>query len=715
MPIKPVQCEETNLATKILFILFVLAGGNYFLWRLTTLNENAWILSCLLLLAELYGVVTGLIHVMMTWRLTKRWAPDPRPGLSVDIFIPTYNEPVEIVRRTVAAAVAMDYPHVTWLLDDGNRQEMKVLAESLGARYLARGSSEDAKAGNLNFALQHASGQFVAIFDADHVPNKSFILRTLGYFEDEQVAFVQTPQDFYNTDSFQHRDNKKKGLVWTEQSLFFQVIQRGKDYWNAAFFCGSCAIARRSALEKIGGFATGTITEDLHTSIRLHKQGYRSVYHAQSLAFGIAPSTMEPFITQRIRWGQGAMQVWKKEGLLFAKGLTWAQRINYFASVITYFDGWQKGLLYFIPVITLLTGLMPVKAGFFELVIHLLPYIFLNYLLFEELARGYGQSLYIEQYNMSRYFAFALATLTLLTNKDLKFKVTDKEKLISSKKKFLLPQLIVFYLNVFAIPVGVLSFYYLGHLPQDALFICLFWAVVNVMLSRSVINFSLNKSRSKRVDHRFSIPHVALLNVSKDSSNLVMVTNVSSSGCKLVGNLSFTPKENDIFLMDVYMPHQTLPLKVCIKHVSFNESHHAYEMGCVLLKDDQQSHLLLEKYLYGSDHQWVLHNLSEQDLTPLQYLTSFFCKSYEKEIYSENDWGPIANQNGEVLGIFSPSKSRAKVLRVVLNDAPSEQMTTNIFLQNQLKQVTLRKLSSQRVENSSYPYYLCEYEEIANA
>ena len=411
-----------------LLILFALATLYYFTWRPTAVNQNAIWLSTLLLIAELYGVVMGAIHVWMTWRLTERDPGAPLKGVTVDIFIPTYNESVDTVRRTVAAAVAMELPHTTWLLDDGNRPAMAELAEQLGAKYLARTDRSHAKAGNLNHALAHATGDFVAIFDADHVPNKTFLKRTLGYFRDPEVAFVQTPQDFYNTDSFQHRERTKEGLVWTEQSLFFRVIQRGKDYWNAAFFCGSCAITRRSALDGIGGFATGTITEDLHTSIKLHKAGWKSIYHHESLAFGIAPATIEPFISQRIRWGQGAMQVWRQEGLLFAKGLTWPQRINYFASVSTYFDGWQKGILYFLPVYSLWTGQMPLNTSVPDLLIHWLPFIILNYVLFEEIARGYGRSIYVEQYNLARFYAFAWATLTLIWNRPLKFKVTNKER-----------------------------------------------------------------------------------------------------------------------------------------------------------------------------------------------------------------------------------------------------------------------------------------------
>lgn len=204
-----------------------------------------------------------------------------------------------------------------------------------------------------------ARARVIAVFDADHAPRRDFLTQTLGYFEDAAVAFVQTPQDYYNLDSYQHRGSGTSGRIWTEQALFFRVIQRGKDCWNAAFFCGSCAVVRRSALERIGGFATGTITEDLQTSIRLHAAGFRSIYHAQPLAFGLAPESIEPFITQRVRWGQGAMHVWRSEGIVGNSGLTWAQRLNYLASVLTYFDGWQKAVFYFAPVVVLMTGKLP--------------------------------------------------------------------------------------------------------------------------------------------------------------------------------------------------------------------------------------------------------------------------------------------------------------------------------------------------------------------
>ena len=149
--------------------------------------------------------------------------------------------------------------------------------------------------------------------------------------------------------------------MWTEQSLFFRVIQRGKDYWNAAFFCGSCAVVRRTRAGRHRRLRHRHRHRGPAHLDAAARQGLQSVYHAEPLAFGLAPESIEPFLDQRVRWGQGAMHVWRKEGILTHRGLSLAQRLNYLASVATYFDGWQKAIFYFAPVVVLLTGVMPMR------------------------------------------------------------------------------------------------------------------------------------------------------------------------------------------------------------------------------------------------------------------------------------------------------------------------------------------------------------------
>ena len=173
----------------------------------------------------------------------------PADGLKVDVFIPTYNEDLDIVEATMIGCGKITYPHTTYVLDDGNRPQVKELAAHLGCEYITRPTHEHAKAGNINYALQRTSGDFIVMLDADMVPQPGYLDRTLGYFEDEKLALIQLPQEFYNQDSIQHAS---KVTPWHEQSLFFRVIQPGKNHTNSSFWCGSPSIVRRKALDGCG-------------------------------------------------------------------------------------------------------------------------------------------------------------------------------------------------------------------------------------------------------------------------------------------------------------------------------------------------------------------------------------------------------------------------------------------------------------------------------
>ncbi|MFN3543945.1 MAG: glycosyltransferase [Thiobacillus sp.] len=607
--------ESLHPARQVVILLFIVVGFWYLNWRLDTFNEAHPVFSRVLYAAEVFGFFTALLNVFMTWRLTVRKATAPAEGLKVDVFIPTYNEDVEMVRRTALAARAMEYPHQTWILDDGNRPAMREMAAALGVRYLARADNVDAKAGNLNHALPHSDADFIATFDADHAPRRDFLLKTLGYFSDEKVAFVQTPQDFYNLDSFQNRTDTATRVAWSEQSLFFRVIQRGKDFWNAAFYCGSCAVIRRAALDRIGGFATGTVTEDLHTSLRLHKQGYRSVYHDESLAYGVAPAKIEPFLKQRIRWGVGAMNVWRKEGILFTSGLSLAQRINYLATVLAYFEGWQKAFFYFAPVYVLMAGAMPIAVDGGVFLLHFTPYLLLNFLAFEEISRGYGRSFLIEQYNMARFASFAWSTLGMLRVRK-RFGVTAKrlgER--SNTLPYLAPHLLVIALNATAIPVGILLFYSGGHLPADGMWANVFWASVNASLALLVVSFSRRRADNRRDEYRFRLPVAARL-----AGVLGTVDDLSPKG------LSFYGPVNDAMigkrmLVILYLPDGPLATELEVRsavHAERDGARYVRLIGgafpCLPLVEEQR----IEQFLYGNNMQWELNRFLEASLTPLQ-------------------------------------------------------------------------------------------------
>ena len=614
--------EPLGWFKSFLSVCFVLVGISYLVWRYGTLGPQLPVFSWALYLAECYGLAAAVLHIFMCWRLTVREAPPPAPGLSVDVFVPSYNEPTELVRRTLLAARNMDYPHQTWLLDDGNRPEMKALAERLGVRYLARSDNRHAKAGNLNHALSHSTGELIAIFDADHAPQKRFLSRTLGYFADARVAFVQTPQDFFNLDSYQHRLKASGKKLWTEQALFFKIIQRGKDYWNAAFFCGSCAVVRRSALQQVGGFATETVTEDLHTSLRLHKAGYRSVYHAESLAFGIAPGNVAPFLKQRVRWGQGAMQVLKKENIFFTSQLSVVQRLNYLASIMTYFDGWQKGLFYFAPAFVLLTGILPIDADGWVFLCWFVPYYLLSAWVFEEIARGYGGTVYIEQYNFARFAAFAWATLGLFRN-NLKFVVTDKSlSREGAMRRMFLPQIVVLLFNSAAIPIGLALTMTHDHLPHDALVFNTVWASVNLALGFAIFGFTKKTETFIRAEYRFPVP-LPLLAGSAGEALPMTIDNVSASGCRIYGRLPPNVGKGSQIEGSVLLPSGRLRVRAeVMSEIRGGAADASYlkAVGCRFLWDAPEDQDALELFLYGSDLQWHLLEIEEQALTPSAWM-----------------------------------------------------------------------------------------------
>ena len=634
-----------NIYRRFLVATFFVVAAWYLYWRLGSLNRDAMLFSVALYAAEIYGFFSAGLHIFMVSRLTRR---EPMPvieGRSVDVYIPTINESVDLVRKTIIAAKNMDYEHVTWLLDDGHRTEMKKLAEDYGIRYLSRETNEHAKAGNLNYAFEHSDGDFICIFDADHCPQQNFITNTIGYFSDDNVAFVQTPQDFYNLDSFQHRQGKGQKGIWTEQSLFFRVIQRGKDYWNAAFFCGSCAIVRRSSLDSIGGFATGTLTEDLHTSIRLHKKGYRSIYMQQSMAYGVAPSNVVPFLSQRVRWGQGAMQVWKKEGILTAKGLTLPQRLNYLASVLTYFDGWQKGLFYLAPAIVLLTGIMPIDAINSEFLLHFIPYYLLSYFVFEEVGRGYGKMIYIEQYNFARFAAFAKATLAIFGSKNT-FEVTDKSLSQSEiNKRALMPQKLVVIINLLAIPLAITFYHLYAYLPIEGLVANIIWALINCGFAFSLFRFTSNISQYKRSSYRFPIYLPAEVTIG-DATSYVTVDNISSTGCKFYGIMPEELRIGDDISGEIILPAGALPFdgKVAVKLMSVTEDGQQYTSG-IGCQFNQQADLhrdQLELFLYGSGLQWTLHHISEKSQTPFEWALKKFKKKTTMQQLRPEAWGAVS-------------------------------------------------------------------------
>jgi cellulose synthase/poly-beta-1,6-N-acetylglucosamine synthase-like glycosyltransferase len=412
---------------KAVVLLGVLYSAGYYAWRATsTLNPEHPAYSWFFWACEVLGFASSLVFVYSSWRLRRRVSPAIKSNPTVDVMITTFNEGPEILVSAIHHAVAMDYPHKTYVLDDGRRPEIEKLAREMGAEYLTREDNKHAKAGNMNAALKKTRGDLVVNFDADGVPRRDFLLKTLGYFEDPQVALVQTPQTFYNLDSFQHLNHASEDQLWNEQSLFFDRIQAGRDSCEAAMCCGSGSVLRRSALEKIGGISTGTLVEDLHTSFNLHVAGYKSVYHAEPISYCLAPSSVGPYVVQRARWALGAIQILRKTAhqLFGPSPLTISQRIGYL-STLYYVAAIQRATYYVAPLLFVVWGLAPIDApNWFVLPFTLnLASSIANYYI---LSRGRARLIMTEVFYMYVVWDYLKANVLGWLPINFKFRVTSK-------------------------------------------------------------------------------------------------------------------------------------------------------------------------------------------------------------------------------------------------------------------------------------------------
>jgi cellulose synthase (UDP-forming) len=435
MLVVALAASRSQTLRPMIIFLSCFASMRYFYWRIAwTLNLSSPLdatASVALLAAETYGLAILFLGYFQSLEATTRAPAPPRDTWSVDVLIPTYNEPEPIVRRTAIGALAMTYARKrVFVLDDARRPEIERMAAGLGCGYITRPDNRHAKAGNLNHALGVTQGELVAIFDADHVPVRSFLAETTGFFEDARVALVQTAQHFFNPDPFE-RNLGLTERIPPEQTFFYHVVQPGNDFWNSAFFCGSCAVLRRSALEAIGGFRTRTVTEDAHTSLELHARGFRSVYLRRPLAAGLATETLAAHVQQRMRWARGMAQVLRVDCPLFKRGLSVAQRLNYFNAMLHFFFGIPRLIMIAAPLTFLFFGAHPIRADALAVVAYILPHIGLSTIANSMLGRQYRHSFWASVYEVSIAPFTAGVTLLALINPRLgRFNVTDKGTMV---------------------------------------------------------------------------------------------------------------------------------------------------------------------------------------------------------------------------------------------------------------------------------------------
>jgi len=539
---------------KLFSLIAIIYFVYYLVWRASsTINPAFPFFSWLLWGAEAFGVIT---YILFAWQ-TQKIAPSepftkPKSGMKVDVFVPTYNESLDILEATLIGCKNIRYNHMTYILDDGNREEVRKLALRLDANYIARPAHEHAKAGNINYALQHTDGEFIVVLDADMVPQPEFLDRTLGYFEDPSLALVQLPQEFYNLDSIQHSKNQTS---WHEQSLFFRVIQPGKNYSNSAFWCGSPSVVRRTAINSVGGVATETITEDIHTTVRLHSRGWKTLFVNEPLAYGIAPQTIRAFLLQRLRWAQGTMQLYRsKESPLWIRGLTIKQRLSYLSSFLAYWESFQKFILLSMPIAILVFGVFPMQVNFLEFVVRWTIYFLMNIFANQMGGRGVFHYFKTEKFNILKTIIFMQSTLTLFSRKPLTFKVTPKnlsDDVYSQERKSMRS-----FMAIFGSLIGAIgySIYRMIVIPIsqntfDIFLVAFFWGIYNTIIIYVALKEVFSK-KHERKDYRFPVQANARLYASNLGSPYLnsQVSDLSISGAGVVINGNLPALMSDVWL-----------------------------------------------------------------------------------------------------------------------------------------------------------------------
>lgn len=571
----------SRLAVLVMMSLSLAMSSRYIWWRITqTMGVSSAVdlsLGLGLLLAEVYAftiLVLGYFQVL--WPLNRRPVPlpaDQSQWPTVDLFIPTYNEPLSVVRSTILAASVMDWPADKlniYLLDDGRREEFREFCVQAGIHYVTRTNNFHAKAGNINAALKKSSGEYVAIFDCDHIPTRSFLQVAMGWFlRDRMLAVVQMPHYFFSADPFE-RNLGNHGKVPNEGELFYGLLQDGNDQWDATFFCGSCAVIKRKPLEEIGGVAVETVTEDAHTALKLHRRGYRSAYITVPQAAGLATESLSGHVAQRIRWARGMAQIARLDNPLLGKGLRLSQRLCYANAMLHFFYGLPRIIYLTAPLAFLFFGAHVIHASALMILAYALPHIMQANLTNLRTQGKFRHLLWNEVYETTLAWYILRPTLVALFNPKLgKFNVTPKGGLVTRSyfdRQIAKPYLFLLVLNLAGLVAGAMRLIYTDATGEaQTIWFNLAWTVYNVLLLGATIA-TASEMRQVRRSHRVPLDIPATLYL-PDGQELACRTVNFSTGGMALNLVEAAPVEPDS-LVDVGLSHRNVErrLPAIVRH-----------------------------------------------------------------------------------------------------------------------------------------------------
>jgi cellulose synthase (UDP-forming) len=562
--------------TRFLLILSVIMGVTYLGFRQDMLNPALPILSIILLSNEILDFINFCMYVCTTWSFknpqsAKTSLASLGNDKSVDIFVCTYNESIEVLEASLVGCSLVNYPHTTYLLDDGRRESMRELAKRMNVQYVIRPDNKHAKAGNVNNALKMSSGEFIVCLDADMIPQPNIVEWALDSMRDPKVGIVQFPQEFYNINAIQFcyaKGTTKEG-AWQDQQFFYRTIQAGRNRLKSAIWCGAPALLRRLALEEVGGVATETITEDLHTSLKMAKLGWYTVVRSETAAFGLAPHDLESFIVQRKRWCEGTIRILKTaENPITSKGYTIPQGFIFFSGQYYYFLSFVRLFYALLPLGLFFTKEVPINAPFFTFILLWAPPFFLQKYATELNSNRQCRRSLFDELNFYLLFKYPVGVIQGLGFKIQKFIVTPKRFADPSGRKktliLLLPLCTLLTFYIFCLSNAIQNIFHLTWPLSNKEYYFLFgasWLLYNSNVMIKSIYRALSRYHTE-ISYRFPVDISGTLKIN-DGSNTVKVKDLSLTGASLeiISDSELCSKLNDENMkLSLQSPRSQIPL-----------------------------------------------------------------------------------------------------------------------------------------------------------
>lgn len=534
-----------NKNVKLLIIVDIIISTIYILWRGTVIPTNlgivSFILGLILFVCEFIGFMNFMNFQFIffgKYKIIRKdlsvYNLDEAP--LVDVLICTYNESLQLLEKTIIASTQMAYPKnkfKVYVCDDGRRDELKALCKKYGVNYITREDNQGAKAGNINNALKYIKGDLFLVLDADMIPKKEFLQKTIGYFEDEDLAFVQTPQCYYNKDMYQ--SNLKK-YIPNEQDFFMRDVQEARAYRGAVLHVGTNAVFRRKFIDEIGGYPTCSITEDMAVGMLLQAKGYDSIFINKVLVLGLSASTFGELVKQRDRWCRGNIQVFKHYNPFILKGLTPAQRICYVDGVLYWFSNLIKMFYIIVPILFLSTGIHFVESGFAELLNMTIPYILVQIFIFRILSPKSRRYMWTHYYEMAMAPHLSLSIIKEMFGFEVNFNVTSKDIEIDRgyyEYDVVKPHLLILILGLLSLFIG-LKLVEKGYIIKYAYYLNAFLNIFNLIgIMRSLrvayqVKVSEDEDRAS-IDEKMESNCILLDHEEKHLSNIdVVIDSISS-------------------------------------------------------------------------------------------------------------------------------------------------------------------------------------------